>query len=662
MFPRSRERHLGIGSRGVRSSLIIQPGLESAIERLAAIPLIINGVAPNPVAQFIGADALASSWTGRDQYANAMQILGGGSNPIIGNVDAFDLSSYPKFQDGQNSFQATDARVGDIGLHDFTIEIVGWCGANTTFRGVFDKVNAVGHMLYTNSSGTLLGFRLYTSIGASPDKITTIEAFTWFHYFLCIDRDENSVNGGIAHLNAIPDAGANYYTWRNEDISSAASFLKIGSRTAGPAGAMNGGIAYAAVHAHLNWFAGGATNAAQWLEVARQRKALLFGTKPLRSSSGLLYPSSVGSTVGSCQIKVSGGVQTLSAITASAQRTERGVDVDGVPYTAAIVEGAVRNLCTRSYALGGWNAIGSPVRVDNVADDPMGFVRAGELTVTAVDSIYRTTSGLAAGNPTAEGFWIKRISTSGVLKISNPFGDAVGHWTVDLAALPDRWVKIDRNSPYITVLAEFVVHSSGATGMKIWSTGATITVNIWGMQYENNLTYLTGEDVVTVTSEVVKPADVGLIFLITEGVEIGAGKGALVVKYIAHVHTPPAGEYLAIVDDGTTDNRIGIYCHPNKKLYGLSRALGGVAGDAVGAGANACDFRVREVLLNWKANHLQICTDGVWSAPDVALDIPTGLTTLRVGCTSVPANHANKVRIIDVRTAKAPLSWGGRWR
>lgn len=84
-------------------------------------------------------------------------------------------------------------------------------------------------------------------------------------------------------------------------------------------------------------------------------------------------------------------------------------------------------------------------------------------------------------------FYLKRVSTSGVICYVNSVNDANGRWNIDLSALPDEWVRITRQSAYISVVAEFSAVASANNGVLIAKSSGTgtLTVDISATQFED---------------------------------------------------------------------------------------------------------------------------------------------------------------------------------
>lgn len=160
-----------------------------------------------------------------------------------------------------------------------------------------------------------------------------------------------------------------------------------------------------------------------------------------------------------------------------------------VPSGCARFNGArsVQNLMLQSENLStGWARRGA-CTVTGGNTDPRGGTTAYQVDnvgLPTVDDIYYTvtSSSAPAGRSLYIGFFLKRVSTTGILRVSNPTSTATGHYTIDLASIPDGWIYVDEKSPYVTINTNFSSSSSGNVGIQFANSGAgTISFLAWGM-------------------------------------------------------------------------------------------------------------------------------------------------------------------------------------
>ena len=181
------------------------------------------------------------------------------------------------------------------------------------------------------------------------------------------------------------------------------------------------------------------------------------------------------------------GVPTFSRATAAWNFNEDGKLVE-IPSGCARFTGArmLYNFIPQSQNLStGWTRRGS-CTVTGGQTDPRGGTTAyqiNSLGQAGINDIYNiTNTKMANGRPLYIGFWIKRVSTTGVLRLSNSSGTPYGRCTIDLATLPDGWIYVDKNSPYVTVTTPFVVSNAKNVGVMFTENGVlSIDLMIWGI-------------------------------------------------------------------------------------------------------------------------------------------------------------------------------------
>jgi hypothetical protein len=137
-----------------------------------------------------------------------------------------------------------------------------------------------------------------------------------------------------------------------------------------------------------------------------------------------------------------------------------------------------------------WVKRGTATITANDATAPDGTLTADRLSGlnTTTNDIYNSNYlSFVMGTPGAlftPSIYIKRISTTGTFSIGNTVNDNLyGRWTIDLAQLPDAWVRITATTTGVTVNVPFVFDPSGYGGMLIRGvTGGALSMHIWGAQ------------------------------------------------------------------------------------------------------------------------------------------------------------------------------------
>lgn len=134
----------------------------------------------------------------------------------------------------------------------------------------------------------------------------------------------------------------------------------------------------------------------------------------------------------------------------------------------------------------GWTRRGS-CTVTGSKTDPNGGSTAYQIDnigTGAVNDIYYsvTNTFLVSGTPLYVGFWIKKVSSSGTLRVQHVSGSG-GRWDINLATLPSGWNYVDHTSPYITINSNYVVSTTNTMGIQlVTGSGGLLSIQLWGVQ------------------------------------------------------------------------------------------------------------------------------------------------------------------------------------
>jgi len=137
-----------------------------------------------------------------------------------------------------------------------------------------------------------------------------------------------------------------------------------------------------------------------------------------------------------------------------------------------------------------WTKRGTATITANDTTAPDGTLTADRLSglnTTTNDIFNSNYLSFIMGTPGAAftpSIYIKRISTTGTFSIGNTVNDNLyGRWTVDLAQLPDAWVRITATTTGVTVNVPFVFDPNGYGGILLRGvTGGALSMHIWGAQ------------------------------------------------------------------------------------------------------------------------------------------------------------------------------------
>ncbi|HEY8357714.1 MAG TPA: hypothetical protein VIL30_09655 [Ramlibacter sp.] len=130
-----------------------------------------------------------------------------------------------------------------------------------------------------------------------------------------------------------------------------------------------------------------------------------------------------------------------------------------------------------------WSKRGTAAVVAGATASPRAGSLADQITVGlfGTNDVYQTVPGLPVSVPLTASVRIKRISTSGVLRLQNATSSTAGNWTVDLALLSDAWETLTAAHPAVTVTTAYATTASGGAGLQIGCTTATnISFYLWG--------------------------------------------------------------------------------------------------------------------------------------------------------------------------------------
>lgn len=113
-----------------------------------------------------------------------------------------------------------------------------------------------------------------------------------------------------------------------------------------------------------------------------------------------------------------------------------------------------------------------------------------------VDDVVQTATGFTASGPIAPSFLLRRVSTTGTLRIVQATDGATGgDWDIDLSAIGAGWVRIEPGSILITENTAWTASGAGAAGVTFAaSAGGPLSVDI---------AFVGQEDTVFATSRIV---------------------------------------------------------------------------------------------------------------------------------------------------------------
>jgi hypothetical protein len=134
-----------------------------------------------------------------------------------------------------------------------------------------------------------------------------------------------------------------------------------------------------------------------------------------------------------------------------------------------------------------WVKRGTCTITANAATAPDGQVSADLVAGVGIggNDLYQSNVSISAPTRYEISFYIKKVSTSGVLAVQSPAGPANGSWTVDLSLLGSGWERITRSHAAVTITTEFTGSGGVYNGPYfIASSGGPLSFYLWGLQAE----------------------------------------------------------------------------------------------------------------------------------------------------------------------------------
>ena len=160
--------------------------------------------------------------------------------------------------------------------------------------------------------------------------------------------------------------------------------------------------------------------------------------------------------------------------------------------SAGLVAYAPHNLLTYSEQFDNavWAKRGTCTITANAITAPDGTVTAdlvAGLGALGVNDFYY--SGSISGSPATSqtlspSFYIKKVSATGSVRITNANGPSFGSWVIDLSLLSTGWERITSTHPAVTVTIVYTGTGGGVAGPLICASSGTLSFYVWGAQLE----------------------------------------------------------------------------------------------------------------------------------------------------------------------------------
>lgn len=601
--------------------------------------MTINGITELPQFRYNGLDATVSAWP-KWGYGADLAIAGAGADvvpnarsPLMGALDDSVMGGGGKY------FECADTFTGDLGTEDPIWELV-WKKADDI--GLVSKRSGLGiGWSIRNDSAARIEVQVDDGTEVQLACSSIFVSNSWNYALIGINRDEASANGATIWGNSGATGNTNC-TAAAGSLSNAIPLRLLFALAAGQSS-----MAIVSMWKHANWIAAGAAGIAEINAIAAERLYRLTGVWPNRAKG---TPAPTVCTRNSARhvrkYNTSTGQHDLYLLGAHWPAIEKW-HVGGDDIIGYVPEPAATNLMWPSNDLSdaNWVKQGVVVATGNNAVAPDGLTTASKLEglgTRGVNDVYQSDPGFNNGVPLGIGLWWKRISTVGTLRITSANGPAFGEWTVDLSALPDVWVLLDRASPYITAVTEMVTTPAGLGGICLsGADGEDLDGYVWGCMAENNCRLATSA-ITTTTAAVTRQADV-LRYKGDDGNLGGVGskkRGTIVCDIVQPNRNAILNSRLVVLSDGgSAADRIAASMNPTGDVMQvLTRASGGDDGDAVGA-TDVADGAKHTIRATWRDDSLKVDVDGATEATDAACDMPDDLDRIDVGCSRAGADQ-----------------------
>lgn len=289
------------------------------------------------------------------------------------------------------------------------------------------------------------------------------------------------------------------------------------------------------------------------------------------------------------------------------------VDYKNSACPSLLLEPSSKNFLVRSqdYSNASWIKRGSPIlTTNNLAPDGTSTATKVSIGNSGALDLYQIATGLTASVAFTNSFWLKRITTTGSIKMNNPA--AAGSWEIDLSLLSDDWELITKEHSAVTILTSFVASGGGSGGHLYASIDATEReVYIWGSQVEQ-IGYSTSY-IKTTSSTVTRLADVcnnsGTVS------DFNSEEGVLYIE--SQALSDDLTRRKVQISDGTTNNVVTINYETVSNRILCTYKSGGVTQASLSTTAYAITDLLK-IAFKWKVNDFALWIGGVEVTFDLA--------------------------------------------
>ena len=342
--------------------------------------LTINGITEMPSFRYEGKDATTLTWPA--VVGPTLNVFGTGSDIEVGLETPLIDSADKAVRFNSGKFFRTDVAESacEIDLEDFVVEMFVKLGPAAPTH--FGTTNAGGTALGWRMNGVTTGSQSAIHIGSGAATASTnattasVSVECWSHVIAMVDRNENSNNGMRIYVNGLVGNSTNPSAL-NVSLTTGNRFTvgtSVDNTAPSRCSAQTLEIVYMAMYKRSGWFAGGATNATQWSDVARERCSRIAGLYP-EIPYGTAVPTTKSRTTSAFLDKVSdSGVRQMWLMGTGWPRICRRRDSGGTARAGLLMEYSATNLYGRAWSIDhtDWtksNLVG-PTTSDRSTDTP----------------------------------------------------------------------------------------------------------------------------------------------------------------------------------------------------------------------------------------------------------------------------------------------------
>jgi len=607
-------------------------GIDSGVHRLIETPLVANGSEASTILRFPLHNASAS---GLPEYGGAGTLaLQAGTAPTYDQPGAFlgSLDNGTLFNAG-GYFAAGNNTLGDVDAEDGIDEMLFRFGTGGGTMAIAGKNNTSNNGVHFYQSATTLHMLLGS--GGSYVHASSAGALTPGGIYLVHGIWDKS-GSAILYVTAVAGAPG--------VISALGSFsianpLAVGARTGGGI-PFNEDVFYYARHLKSGWL-----DTHLQPDLAKERVALVTGSRPLISIASTTSLAACGTTSPAYQERTVSGAQRLYQMGPSAPRYVQKTDANGADFTGMCIEGGATNGFAYNNVGASWTNVALCSSTDGQTDPAGGTAAIRCVLIANTGQLHigeNVDMGEALANkPISMSGWVKRVS--GGTQVYFACVDCTS-WAnggrEEAVTIPDVWTPVKSLATFqATAAGQTANMRFGTQSNKGGSNLPAITFDVWLPQFTLNEDHPSSSIKVPSTALVTRAADSP--HRISGASHFGPKGFALWGEVLCHAFTPTRNHHLwtAYKSGAAATEHVKCFVDTAGKLNVQSATAGGDSGAVITASAINNNV-VRAYCVSFEQGRLRLWVNGAEATPDTVVDLVAGLDTLDWGTDEAGANHA----------------------